>query len=306
MYIKYYLKKLSEMEFPQFILKYLSCPSLLRLDNIGYFCGMDYASKDIYNFKEDITRFDHSLTTALLTHKLTKDKTMTIAALFHDIATPCFSHVIDYMNKDYENQESTEAYTKEVIMGDSYLLDCLRKDNINPEDIINFKQYSVVDNDRPKLCADRLDGIILTGIGWTKNVTEKEIDEIIGSITIIKNEHNEDEIGFTNLDVAKKVLEISNKIDEYCHTNEDNYMMMLLADIVKLAIKNKYIKYEELFYLDEKQLLFILSTKKDTELQSLLTKFKTIKKDDIPDTNLPNVKKRILTPLVKGRRISSD
>lgn len=62
--------------------------------------------------KENITRYDHSLTFALLTWKCTKDKKATLAGMFHDIATPCFSHVIDYMNKDYENQESTEENTE--------------------------------------------------------------------------------------------------------------------------------------------------------------------------------------------------
>ena len=38
--------------------------------------------------------------------------------------------------------------------------------------IIYFKKYSIVDNDRPKVCADRIDGVILTGIGWTKNITK--------------------------------------------------------------------------------------------------------------------------------------
>ncbi len=66
---------------------------------------MDDASKDIYDFREYISRYDHSLTVCLIVYKLTKDKKATLAGLFHDIATPCFSHVIDYMNQDYENQE---------------------------------------------------------------------------------------------------------------------------------------------------------------------------------------------------------
>ena len=32
--------------------KYLSVPSLVRLRNVGYFCGMDYASKNVYDFSE--------------------------------------------------------------------------------------------------------------------------------------------------------------------------------------------------------------------------------------------------------------
>ena len=90
MLLQYYLEKLNYKEMPDFLKKYFVCPSLLRLSGIGYFCGMDYASKDIYDFSELITRFDHSLTVALLTYRLTHNKKTTIAGLFHDIATPCF------------------------------------------------------------------------------------------------------------------------------------------------------------------------------------------------------------------------
>lgn len=67
MLLQYYLEKLEYTDLPNFLVKYLRLPSLLRLKNIGYFCGMDYASKDIYKFKEKISRYDHSLTVALLT-----------------------------------------------------------------------------------------------------------------------------------------------------------------------------------------------------------------------------------------------
>ena len=54
MYLDYYLKKLDYDHIPEFLVKYLLSPSLLRLKKIGYFCGMDYASNDIYVFREYI------------------------------------------------------------------------------------------------------------------------------------------------------------------------------------------------------------------------------------------------------------
>ena len=102
-------------DIPEFLIKYLDLDILVRLKDIGYFCGMDYASKDIYNFALKISRFDHSLSTALITWRYTKDKKATIAALFHDIATPIFSHVIDYMNEDFLEQESTEVKTLDIL-----------------------------------------------------------------------------------------------------------------------------------------------------------------------------------------------
>lgn len=262
MYLKYYLEQLNYKNMPSFLIKYLKSPSLLRLRNVGYFCGMDYASKDVYNFSEYISRYDHSLTVSLIVYKLTNNKKMTLASLFHDIATPCFSHVIDYMNEDYEKQESTEEYTEYILKSDSYLVECLKEDDIDIDDIIDFKKYTIVDNDRPKVCADRIDGVILTGFGWVKNVSKEDIKRIIQDICIFKNEFDEDEIGFKSYDIARKVLEVSESIDVYCHSKEDNYMMQLLAKLTKLAIIKGIITYEELYFYDEKNYLNYLKIQK--------------------------------------------
>ncbi len=302
MLLKYYLEQLDYNDMPFFLKKYLKCPSLVRLMSVGYFCGMDFASKSVYNFDEYISRFDHSLTTSLLTYKVTNDKTMTVAALFHDVATPCFSHVIDYMNEDYEKQESTEELTEDIIKNDKYLLKCLKEDNIDVDNIINFKNFSIVDNDRPKCCADRLDGVILTGIAWTKNVTKDDIKKIINDVRVFKNEDNEDEIGFNNRDIVSKIIDVSESIDLYCHTNEDNYMMHLLANITKLSIDKGYITYDDLYSLNEVELFNILKKSTDKELLDKINLFENINIDSIPKIAIPNIKVRVLKPLVNGKR----
>ena len=296
--LKFYLNELKYEEKPEFLEKYLEAPSLKRLEKIGYFCGMDYASKNIYNFKEHITRFDHSLTVALLTWKCTKDKKATLAGLFHDISTPCFSHVIDYMNKDYKKQESTEEYTEDIIKKDKYLLKCLKEDNINIDDIINFKKYSIVDNDRPKLCADRLDGVILTGIAWTKNIQYDDIKNIINDIHIYDNE-----IGFKTKEAKDKVVSVSKSIDIYCHSKEDNYMMELLAKIAKYGIDKKYITYSELFTSTEENIINKLKNTYDKQLLDYFNEFENISQNEIPDIDLPDVKIRDLKPIANGKRI---
>ena len=302
--LEYYLEQLDYVNMPSFLVKYLSSPSLLRLKNVGYFCGMDYASKEIYNFKENITRYDHSLTVSLIVYRLTNDIRATLAGLFHDIATPCFSHVVDYMNQDYEKQESTEEYTEEILRSDEYLNRCLMEDGIAISDIVNFKRYPIVDNDRPRLCADRLDGIILTGIGWTKNIDYSDIKNIVDDMVIFKNEDGIDEIGFKSFDVAKKVLEVSDSINVYCHSVEDNYMMQLLARITKLAIDRRYIDYSELYILNEKDLFSLLKEQDYMELRLLIYEFENKKVDEVPKIDMPYVKNRTLNPLVNKKRIN--
>lgn len=301
---KYYFNLLGYPEIPSFLNKYLVAPSLVRLKEIGYFCGMDYASQSIYPFKEYISRYDHSLSVALLIYHLTKDPRTTLIGLFHDIATPCFSHVIDYLNCDYEKQESTEAYTASVLNNDCYLKKCLEEDKIKLLDLINFKKFSLVDNERPKLCADRIDGIILTGIGWVQNLTKLDLKQIVADLTIYQNEENEPEIGFQSLEIATKVMKLNNQIDLLCRSNHDFYMMKLLAQIISEAISQGYLSYEALFYLKETELWEQLNQIPISKLKQLIKQFRTIKKDDIPLVKIPKLKLRRIDPLVQGRRFS--
>ena len=304
MSLQFYLEQLNYKELPNFLIKYLQTPSLLRLKKVGYFCGMDYASKDIYDFSEYISRYDHSLTVSLLVYKLTKDKIATLAGLFHDIATPCFSHVIDYMNKDYKNQESTEEYTEHVLRNDKYLNRCLKEDNIQIDNLINFKKYTIVDNERPKVCADRIDGVILTEMGWTKNINDIDIKQIVDNLCIYRNEDNEEEIGFKTQGIATKVLEVSQSIDKYCHSKEDNYMMELLAEITKLSIDKRYISYDNLYLYNEEEIFSLWKGIEDKEFLALIHKFENIKKSDIDMIDLPNIKIRDLKPIVNGKRVN--
>ncbi len=301
MFIANYIKLLGPV--PEFLKKYLKAPTLMRLQKVGYFCGMDYASKDVYQFREYISRYDHSLTVALLTYHLTQDKKATIAALFHDIATPCFSHVIDYMNQDYATQESTERDTALIIKSDYYILKCLKADNLDYTDIIDYKQYSIVDNKRPKLCADRLDGVILTGYAWTKDLTMNDVENILHDLVIFQNSDGEREIGFATRPIAQKVWLASQKIDAFCHSKEDNYMMQLLADITALAIHKQIITYNDLYTLNEQELFSLLQKSSVSELHGLITKFQNITQKQITDRDLPYIKARDLNPLVQSRRL---
>ena len=90
------------------------------------------------------------------------------------------------------------------------------------------------------------------------------------------------------------MLNVSDSIDKYCHSSEDNYMMELLADITKNGIKNKYISYDELYNLNEDELISKLKNSKDSEIMNKLNKFENVSKDEIPE-----VKARDLNPLVK-------
>lgn len=299
----YYITLLGYSNIPEFLNKYLTLPSLNRLKEVGYFCGMDYASSNIYNFKEYISRYMHSLSTSLLVYYLTKDKRYTLQALFHDISTPVFSHVIDYMNKDYIYQETTEEFTELILKSDKKLLEYLELDKIPLDNLVNFKFSTIVDSPRPKMCADRLDGIILNGSYWTKTLNEKDIFNIIKSTELYINEESIPEIGFNNITAYNKVVETNDLTNIEMHSNYDNYMMELLANITRHLINKEYIKYEDLYFLTENKIFELINNIEDKEIKEYIFLFKNIKKEEIPLVKQEEIKERKLKPLLNGKRL---
>ena len=119
------------------------------------------------------------------------------------------------------------------------------------------------------------------------------------------NEDNILELGFKDRDICSRVLKVSDEIDLICHSNEDNYMMELLADITRITISKNIIEYKDLYYLTEVELFDKIRNSDDDELLKLLDKFYNIKASEIPDTIMIDVKKRDLNPLCYEGRIKN-
>ena len=100
-------------EIPEFLEPYLETEAMQRLKLIDMNCGMNYTSYPRFKKIEAYSRFHHSLGCALIVWHFTHDRVQSLAALFHDIATPAFSHVVDFVYGDYENQETTEKSEKD-------------------------------------------------------------------------------------------------------------------------------------------------------------------------------------------------
>ncbi len=101
-----------------------------------------------------------------------------------------------------------------------------------------------------------------------------------------------------------KYFYMKNKdIDNLTHTSWDTYMMELLASIIKLAIEEELITYESLYYLTDSQLFKLLEFSSNKELKSKLTEFENINKEEIQPIRNPQIKKRLVNPLVNGTRL---
>ena len=297
---KKYQKELGEI--PEFLNKYLNLDVMQRLKGVSLFCGMNYASPYMYDFSLNISRYDHSLNVALITWRLTHDKTQTLAALFHDVSTPVFSHVIDFMNGDYIEQESTEDKIRDVLLSSRNLLTYLKEDNISLEDVMDFKKHSIVDLPRPSLCADRIENTIGGGMGWANKVDYKHAKDILDNLYVDKNENGQDEISLLSKDVGEYVLYINDCLNKLTHKDEDSYMMDLLADLVRLTINEGIIIYDDLYRLTEEEFFNIIEKYLYiSDINDYYHLFKTVK-DPLCMKHVI-VKNRVVNPIVNGKRM---
>ena len=154
-----------------------------KQSGISVSCGT-YYSKLFPEITLWNSNLNHSVAVALIIWNFTKDKKQTISGLFHDIATPAFKHCIDFMNGDYEKQESTEELTETIIKNSKDIMKLLNRDNIKLEEVIDYHIYPIADNDSPKLSADRLEYTLSDGLVTQDAFTLESIDRIYNNIKI--------------------------------------------------------------------------------------------------------------------------
>lgn len=165
--IKQYFKILSP-EFPEWLLDYTHTPAMQRNSQVSNNCGINYSK--CFHLKYVYTSLDHNVGVALILWHFTHDKKQTLAGLFHDIATPCFKHSIDFMNGDSETQESTEELTDNIIRNSKEIMALLKRDNIKIEEVNDYKLYPIADNSTPRLAADRLEYTLSFGLNCMRNL----------------------------------------------------------------------------------------------------------------------------------------
>ncbi len=295
-------------DYPEFIDRFVDSGILSRLSYVGLLCGTDWTP--LFNNRFYYSRLDHSVGAALIVWNFTHDKRQTLAGLFHDVATPAFSHVIDFRNGDALKQESTESLTHDMINNDVEVSELLFMEGIYKYEIDDYHRYPVCDNDMPGLSADRLEYMYPSGAALSGEWSLDEIRENYSNIVLCKNEKGLDELGFSDdmhaLVYAKKFCNISLILQK----NEDKVAMQLMADVVARAIECGFICEDDLYSLSEAYIIGqfdrLCRLKADEQfcrLYGTYRKMKEVLRSEIPMDGCYNisvdVKKRYVDPLVK-------
>ncbi|OGO85813.1 MAG: hypothetical protein A2Y22_02665 [Clostridiales bacterium GWD2_32_59] len=301
------IKKLHSIysnEVPRFIIDLANTTELKRLEHVGQNCGQDYLNAEIFNPIFNYSRLDHSIGVALIIWNFTKDIRQSISGLFHDISTPTFAHVIDFLKKDYVNQEITEVDTIQVIRQSEEILKILNEYDILPEDVEDYKKYSIADNKAPKLSADRLEYTFYLSLTRGK-IKIEEVEKIYKRIVICNNEEDEPEMVISEPCLAERLMKISIENGRFMSGKESKISGQMLADILELCCNKNILKEEDLYIYKEEEIVEKIRTSSEKEILSmweLYTKFdEVLESDDYVEGKYCihlDVKRRYINPLV--------
>ena len=323
--IKKYFYILSK-EIPNFLIEYANVKEMQRLKGISMVSACEHTKLIPYNFFH--TRYEHSIGVALIVWNFTKDKKQTIAGLYHDIATPSFSHVVDYLHGDYEKQETTESLTERIIKNSEDIMELLKRDNIKVEEIEDYHIYPIADNDSPRLSADRLEYTLSDGLVTQNAFSLESIKRIYDNLTILKNEEMIDELGFEDLEIAEEYIERASIMWHlFSGNNENNIIMQFWTDILKKMADFKYITEEDLYKYSEEEIVNKIRKCPNEKIANAFAFFENARKIGRSETKVEGkycisikTKKRYTNPLVlvggkpirienaseKGKRIIED
>lgn len=304
--IKEYFSILSD-EIPEFLYDYIDTPEMQKQKGISVSCGTIYSN--MYH-QMWYSSLDHSVGVALIIWHFTKDKKQTLAGLFHDIATPVFKHCIDFMNQDYETQESTEELTTEIIRNSKEIMELLKKDHITIEEVNDYHNYPIADNDTPQLASDRLEYTLSNGLGL--GVTGElwnleEIKEIYKAIEVQRNEKGIKELGFKDKKMAEKFVHIMSILSSKYIQAKTKFSMQFLADIMKKMTEKQIITKADFYELSEKQIIEKIENCKEENIAKCFTNWREateIIESDSPIenqycVNIEKIKIRYINPLVR-------
>lgn len=216
----------------------------------------------------NVTRYDHSIGTMLLINLLGGSLEEQIAGLLHDISHTAFSHVIDYV-LDNKDEDYHEKILNDVVNSSS-IPEILNKNGFNPNDIIyNYSKWGILEKSAPKLCADRID-YTLRDMFNDDVITKDEIKNFLSSLTIIDNE-----IVITDITVAEWFVETYYKevIDLFMNPLSI-YSNSIISKAIKIALDSNEIYLAD-FMKDDDYLLNKLESSDSNEIKNLLSTLNT-------------------------------
>ncbi len=288
-------------DVPQILLACMQAPCLRRLKGVGMNCGCEYTSFPRFAGLSPYTRFDHSVGVGLIVWHFTHDPKQAVAGLLHDVASPVFAHVVDFLCGDYLTQESTEDGTEAIIAHDAVLRSVFRENGINVSDVSDYHRYPIADNNSPKLSADRLEYTLGNLLNYRIR-TPEQVKAFYDDLTVSVNETGEPELAFPTAALAEDFTLASLVCSKIYVSDEDRYAMQMLSEVLRLALNRGVLSEADLYATEPVVIEKLLSDAETAAAWKRFCAFRKMRRADAPDGKDEwrriAAKKRYIDPLI--------
>lgn len=236
----------------------------------------------LVNPKMNHTRFDHSIGVMLLIKKLGGDITEQIAGLIHDISHTAFSHLIDYVLEN-EQEDYHEKRFGEILQ-DEELTNVLKKNGFDPAVFLEIEQFKLLEYPLPNLSADRID-YTLRDMFLLGQISQKDIDWFLNGLQV-----HEDRIVLKSDEYGKWFqVQYEYLVKEYFGGMENREVNTIMKDIIQSCLANGTIEIRD-FHQDDFYLL-----EKINHSMNLMDKIAEMRNQGVNTKNLIT-KKRVVNP----------
>lgn len=239
----------------------INSKSIQRLNNIS-----QYGVPDEYYHKKGFSRYEHSIGVLILLRKIGASLDEQIAGLLHDVSHTTFSHVIDLLVEDPIKEDYQDRIHFEILKN-SEIPEILEKYRVNYIDISKLENFSLLEQDSPKPCADRID-YTLRELKMENKFDE--IRKILDGLGVFDNQ-----IVFFEKNPAIIFAENYMRLQEdYWSEDQARMRYYILSNILKIAINNKIISFDDLRSTDSEVINLLL----ESGHQDILNQLNLLKK----------------------------
>lgn len=247
-----------EFELEDVLIELINCDAVQRLKYIHQ-VGATYLIKEELN----VNRLEHSIGVMLLIRMLGGSLKEQIAGLLHDISHTAFSHVIDFVF-DNSDEDYHELIFDEVVIN-SKIPYILNKYGYDFKEILeNEEKWTILEKKAPKLCADRVDYTLrdMYKYGFTN---KNEINEFLKNIQVVNGE-----IVTNDIESARWFLELYyTEVIDFFMNPINGYSYDKLSKAIKIAIDDNELNLKDILKTDN-EVIDILNRSENNKIKSLM------------------------------------
>jgi uncharacterized protein len=212
-----------------------------------------------------VTRYEHSIGVMLLIKKLGGSMEQQIAGLLHDISHTAFSHVIDFVFDNKEEDFHEQKFSQ--IIENSDIPEILTRHGYKYEDLVlDHSQWSLLEQPAPFLCADRVD-YTLRDMYQYGQIRMDEVNSFLEKLIVWEGRMVLRDIGTAEWFVKIYYKETINFFMDPLNI----YGYHLLTGILQLAFQKQIISMEDMFKTDA-EVMDLLHSADDEDINVLLKK----------------------------------